>query len=132
VIIGVGLDLVDIARVKKLIAAKGDRALARLFTEREVSYAMTKRQPYIHLAARIAAKEATYKALSGTADARGIGWREMEVISDAMGRPSLLLHEAAARRAAVLGVVRSWLTLSHSERTAGAVVVLEGEWQTPL
>lgn len=124
-IVGVGLDLVDIARVKKLIAAKGERALKRLFTEREVAYAMRKVRPYVHLAARIAAKEAAYKALSGNDRARGIGWREMEVATGADGRPSLVLHGTAAHRAAELGVTRVLLTLSHSEATAGAVVVLD-------
>ena len=126
-IVGVGIDLVDIARVKRLIALKGDRALVRLFTQREVEYAMSKAQPYVHLAARIAAKEAAYKALSGSHDARGIGWRDMEVTSAADGRPSLLLYGVAATRAAELRVERAWLTLSHSESTAGAVVVLESD-----
>lgn len=124
-IVGIGIDLVDIARAKKLIASKGARALARLFTEREVAYAMRRVRPYVHLAARIAAKEAAYKALSGTGLARGIGWREMEVVSAEDGRPVLLLHGSAAARAAELCVSRVLLTLSHSESTAGAVVVLE-------
>jgi holo-[acyl-carrier protein] synthase len=126
-IIGVGLDLVDIARVKKLIAQKKDRALARLFTDGEVAYAMAKVQPYVHLAARIAAKEAAYKALSGNDLARGIGWREMEVVPGLHGAPSLVLHGSAHKRAEELGVVRAWLTLTHSETTAGAVVVLEAK-----
>lgn len=125
-IIGVGLDLVDVARVKRLIASKQTRALERLFTEGEVTYAMGRPEPYVHLAARIAAKEAAYKALSGSPGARGIGWREMEVVSD-RGAPSLLLHGAAEIRCAELDVNRVWLTLSHSQMTAGAVVVLEGK-----
>ena len=126
-IVGVGIDLVDIARVERLVALRGDRALVRLFTGREVEYAMSKAQPYVHLAARVAAKEAAYKALSGSPDARGIGWRDMEVSSAPDGRPSLLLHGPAAARAAELRVERAWLTLSHSESTAGAVVVLEAD-----
>lgn len=126
-ILGVGIDLVDIARVKKLIAVKGERALRRMFTESEVTYAMARVRPYVHLAARIAAKEAAYKALSGSERARGIGWREMEVVSSPDGRPSLRLHGGAALRATELGVARVLLTLSHSEMTAGAVVVLDGD-----
>lgn len=126
-IVGVGLDLVDIARAKKLIATKGERALKRMFTEGEVAYAMRKMRPYVHLAARIAAKEAAYKALSGSDGARGIGWREMEVVTGADGRPSLALHGIAAERAAELNVTRVLLTLSHSEATAGAVVVLDAD-----
>ncbi|MBX6332678.1 MAG: holo-ACP synthase [Gemmatimonadaceae bacterium] len=124
-IVGIGLDLVDVARVHRLIASKGDRALRRLFTPDEASYAMARAHPYVHLAARVAAKEAAYKALSGSLEARGIGWREMEVVSDGASRPTLALYGAAARCAAALGVTRVWLTLSHSETTAGAVVVLE-------
>jgi len=131
VIVGVGLDLVDVARVKRLIASKETRALERLFTAGEVTYAMGRQEPYVHLAARIAAKEAAYKALSGSPGARGIGWREMEVVSVDGGLPSLVLHGAAEIRCAELRVRRVWLTLSHSQMTAGAVVVLEGPQTTP-
>lgn len=125
-IIGVGIDLVDVARVKRLIAGKGTRALQRLFTPHEVEYSMRRVQPFIHLAARIAAKEAAYKALSGSPGARGIGWREMEVVSGDGGRPALVLHGSAAERARELRAEHVWISLSHSETTAGAVVVLEG------
>lgn len=124
-IAGVGLDLVDIDRVQRLVAAKGDRALRRLFTTRESDYAASRPRPFLHLAARVAAKEAAFKALSAADGARGIGWREMEVVADGAGRPSLALHGRAAQCAAALGVTQIHLTLSHSETTAGAVVVLE-------
>jgi len=126
-IAGVGLDLVDIARVQRLIAAKGDRAMRRLFTKGESDYAATRPRPFLHLAARVAAKEAAFKALSGADGARGIGWREMEVVAGADGRPQLALHGRAAACANALGVTRLHLTLSHSETTAGAVVILERE-----
>lgn len=124
-IVGMGFDVVEISRIDKLIESKGDRAIARLFTEGEAAYAMRRARPCMHLAARIAAKEAAYKALSGSASARGIAWREMEVVSGAHGRPSLILHGQAAARAVELAVTGIWLTLSHTELTAGAVVVLE-------
>jgi holo-[acyl-carrier protein] synthase len=124
-IAGVGLDLVDIARVQRLIAAKGDRALRRLFTKGESDYAATRPRPFLHLAARVAAKEAAFKALSAADGARGIGWREMEVVTGTDGRPALALHGRAKACAAALGVTRLHLTLSHSETTAGAVVILE-------
>ena len=124
-IAGVGLDLVDIARVQRLVAAKGDRALARLFTSAEAAYAAARPRPFLHLAARVAAKEAAFKALSAADGARGIGWREMEVVAGADGRPALAFHGRAAACAKMLGVARVHLTLSHSETTAGAVVVLE-------
>ena len=126
-IAGVGLDLVDIARVQRLVAAKGARALDRLFTSGEAAYAAERTRPFLHLAARVAAKEAAFKALSAGDGARGIGWREMEVVTGVDGRPTLALHGRAAACAASLGVTRVLLTLSHSETTAGAVVILERE-----
>lgn len=124
---GIGVDLVDIARVKRLIVAKGDRALARLFTPGEVAYAQARVQPYVHFAARIAAKEAAFKALAGSDAARAIAWREMEVVSDADGRPRLVLHGRAAARAAALGARALWLSMSHTDTTAEAVVMLDGD-----
>jgi holo-[acyl-carrier protein] synthase len=125
VIAGVGLDLVDIARIERLVAAKGERALRRLFTSAESAYAAGKPRPFLHLAARVAAKEAAFKALAAADGSRGIGWREMEVVAGPHGRPSLALHGRAAACAAALGVTRVHVTLSHSETTAAAVVILE-------
>lgn len=123
-IAGVGIDLVDIARVQRLLDAKGERALRRLFTANEVDYALTRALPAQHLAARLAAKEAAFKALAGNSLARGIGWREIEVVRGDHG-PTLSLHGRAAERAAQLGVKEIWVSLTHSATTAGAVVVLE-------
>ena len=124
-IVGVGTDLVQIARVRRLIESRGDRAMARLFTDGERAYAACRVDPARHFAARIAAKEAAFKALSGNDLARGIAWRELEVLARADGGPLLRLHGRAERRAAELGVTRIHVTLSHSETTAVAVVVLE-------
>ncbi|MEJ7809906.1 MAG: holo-ACP synthase [Gemmatimonadaceae bacterium] len=124
-IIGIGIDLVDIARVERLLAERGERALKRLFTEGEAAYAAERAQPARHLAARVAAKEATFKALSGHREARAISWRDMEVVRGEAGPPMLALHGLAGRCATELGVTRSWITLTHSQETAAAVVVLE-------
>jgi holo-[acyl-carrier protein] synthase len=126
VIAGIGTDLVDIARVQRLIDAKGDRALRRLFTADEVDYALTRALPAQHLAARLAAKEAAFKALAGNSLARSIGWRDIEVVRGDHG-PTLSLHGRAAERAAQLGVTEIWVSLTHSATTAGAVVVLEAD-----
>jgi holo-[acyl-carrier protein] synthase len=125
VIVGIGFDLVDIPRIAALLASKGERAEARLFTPGEVAYARARAEPARHLAARFAAKEATYKALAGSEAAREIGWQDAEVVVEWDGRPRLMLHGRAAERAAVLGVVRCHLTLTHADQVAGAVVVLE-------
>lgn len=124
-IAGVGLDVVEVHRVKSLIAARGERALARLFSDGERLYCESKAVPERHFAVRIAAKEAAFKALSGSDEARAIGWREIEVRIDGHGRPELVLHDRAARRAEELSVRRTWLTLTHGETVAAAVVVLE-------
>jgi holo-[acyl-carrier protein] synthase len=125
VIVGIGMDLVHIARVERLLSSKGHRALERLFTEGERRYALARMEPARHLAARVAAKEAAFKALSGTTQAHAISWREMEVIIGAHGRPELVLHGLARERADHLAIVRTWLTMTHDGATAAAFVVLE-------
>ena len=125
-VLGVGFDLVDIARVAAMLESKGERAVARLFSPAEAEYARARAEPARHFAARFAAKEAAYKALAGSEEARGIGWRDAEVAVEWDGRPRLVLHGRAAERAGALGVVRAHLSLTHSDHVAGAVVVLEG------
>jgi holo-[acyl-carrier protein] synthase len=124
-ILGIGVDLVEISRVRSMIASQGDRAIAKLFTEEERAYCSGMANPARHYAVRVAAKEAAFKALSGSEEARGIGWREMEVELDEVGRPSLRLHGRASARAKELGVARSWISLSHGDDLATAFVVLE-------
>ena len=124
-IIGIGVDVVEISRVRSMIASQGDRALQRLFTGSERQYCGRMANPARHFAVRVAAKEATFKALSGTDEARGIGWREMEVELDEIGRPSIRLHGRASARAKELGVSRTWISLSHGDDLATAFVVLE-------
>jgi holo-[acyl-carrier protein] synthase len=126
VIVGLGVDLVEIARVRRLVESRGDRALARLFTDGERNYSDYRIDPARHLAARIAAKEAAFKALAGNDLARGIGWRELEVFTRSDGGPLLRLHGRAERRADELGVSRILVTISHTDTMAVAVVVLEG------
>jgi holo-[acyl-carrier protein] synthase len=124
-IVGVGIDLVAIARVERLLDGKGDRALARLFTDAEVAYARSRARPAMHLAARLAAKEAGFKALAGSDDARLIGWREVEVVSRPNGPPTLAFHGRADFRMRELGVQHVHVSLTHTDDVAGAVVVLE-------
>lgn len=124
-IIGIGVDLVEIDRVDRLLEGKGDRALRRLFSDAEISYASKRAKPAMHLAARLAAKEATYKALAGNALARAIGWKEIEVANGEDGSPTLVLHGSARARADELTVARLLLTMTHSFTTACAVVIAE-------
>jgi holo-[acyl-carrier protein] synthase len=131
VIIAIGIDMVEIARVERMIASKGDHALQKLFTDAERAYALSRPRPALHLAARVAAKEAAYKALRGTQAARAIGWRELEVTLAEDGSPALVLHGGAARRARQLGVTRVHLSLTHTSGSAAAVAVLEGPGSPP-
>ncbi|MCE9601663.1 MAG: holo-ACP synthase [Gemmatimonadetes bacterium] len=124
-ILGIGFDLVSIARVEAMLARKEQRALDRLFTAHEQAYALARARPAMHLSARLAAKEASFKALTGSDEAKSIGWKEAEVRRGAEGPPVLHFTGRAAARAAELGVVRVHLTLSHTDDTAGAVVILE-------
>ncbi len=125
-ILGLGVDIVDIARVERLLAAHGRRALERLFTSGEAAYCDSKLRPAQHFAARLAAKEAAFKALSGTDEARAIGWREIEISLEKDGRPTLTLHGRAATRAAELGATRFWVSMTHDAGSAHATVLLEG------
>jgi holo-[acyl-carrier protein] synthase len=125
VIIGLGLDLVAVVRVDRLLNRHGTRALARFFTPSEAAYAQTHTSPARHFAVRIAAKEAAYKALSGAPGARAIGWTEIEVVSRPGASPALVFHGRAKRAAEALGVESCLLTLTHTDTTAAAVVVLQ-------
>ena len=124
-IVGIGIDLVEIERMRLLLARKGERALQRMFTERERTYAHTHPEPERQLAARAAAKEATYKALSGNDLARGIGWRDVEVQSRDDGAPHLKLYGRALQRFEELHATSIHVSLTHSATTAIAVVVVE-------
>src|SRR5436190_299810 len=123
--IGVGVDLVEVSRVAAIIADKGSRVFQRLLTPTERAYCESRPDPATHVAVRLAAKEAVYKALQGSEAARGIGWREIEVIRAPDGRPDVRLTGFAAARAEQLGVERVLLSLSHTHQAAVAVVVLE-------
>jgi holo-[acyl-carrier protein] synthase len=124
-VIGVGIDLVDLERVRAMLTNKGEHAMGRLFTEREREYLASKTDPTGHAAARIAAKEAVYKAMQSLPQARGVGWREIEVSRDSEGRPAILLHGLAARLSDEVGGLRIQVSLTHSPTSAGAIAVVE-------
>ena len=125
-VIAVGIDLVDVERVARMLERDAERCAARLLTEGEWAYCSEMKRPAPHVAVRLAAKEAAFKALAGSDDARAIGWREIEVVHGAHRRPELRLHGRATDRLAALGGGRVLVSLTHSRVTAGAVVVVEG------
>jgi holo-[acyl-carrier protein] synthase len=124
-VLGVGIDLVPASRVDELLSRHGERAMQRLFTPAERERAADYAHASLHLAARIAAKEAAYKALSGEGRANGVGWQDLEVRRFADGRPGMVFHGAAQRRMAELGATRCHLSLTHAGGVAAAVVILE-------
>ena len=124
-VVGLGTDLMEIARIEASIERHGEHFLRRVFTEGEIAYCnQKKRNAAESFAARFAAKEAGAKAL-GTGISRGIAWKEIEVRRRQGERPELEFHGRAAERAKALGVTRVSLSLTHSRDMAMAVVVLE-------
>ena len=122
-ILGIGLDLCEVGRIRRLLEKDRARFVRRVYRESEIAYCDARRRPEIHYAARFAAKEAFLKALG-----RGwrLGWTQVEVVRSASGKPDLLLTGKAAEAAARRGVRQVHLTLTHTPETAAAVIVLEG------
>lgn len=134
-VVGVGIDLVDLERIARMLGDKGEHALNRLFTDEERAYLATRPNPTGNAAARIAAKEAVYKAMQSLPGARAIGWRDIEVTRDGEGRPAIRLHGLAERLAAHVGGVTVQVSLTHSALSAGAVAVVSapaGSAQPPI
>ena len=125
-IVGHGIDIVEVARIGRLLAEHGEQFLTRCFTEREQAAGggTKSRRHHEHLAARFAAKEAAMKAL-GTGLAQGISWTDCEVVNDPTGAPRLLLHNAALAQAHRLGATQWHISLTHIEMIAMASVILE-------
>jgi holo-[acyl-carrier protein] synthase len=118
----IGIDLVQTSRIRESLAHFGERFVRRVFTEGEAAYARS--VPELmpsRLAARLAAKEATIKALDLAE--RGVGWREIEVIRGPTGAPALVLHGAARAAAEERGAAELAVSLSHEGDYATAVVV---------
>jgi holo-[acyl-carrier protein] synthase len=124
-VVGTGIDVVEIERMARSIERYGSRFLERVYTAAEIAYCQRKRRNAAEsFAARFAAKEAGAKAL-GTGIGFGVTWRELEVGREPAGRPLLLLHGRAAEIAASLGVRRSSLSITHTRTQSMALVILE-------
>ena len=124
-ILGTGVDLCEVSRMRQAIERHGRRIVTRVFTEREIAYAERKANLYERYAARFAAKEAGMKAL-GTGWRGGIRWRDLEVTNLPTGRPTLTLHGKAAEIATRLGARNISLSLTHTADQAMAMVIIEG------
>jgi holo-[acyl-carrier protein] synthase len=126
VILGTGIDLAEVARIREAVEKYGTRFLERVFTAGEIAYVETKANRFERYAARFAAKEAGMKAI-GTGWRGGVRWQDFEVRNRRSGRPELLLHGVAAEVARRMGVERIHLSLTHTETMAQAFVILVGE-----
>jgi holo-[acyl-carrier protein] synthase len=126
VIVGTGVDLCEVPRLRAAIERHGDRFKHRVFTDREIAYAERKANRYERYAARFAAKEAGMKAL-GTGWRGGLGWRDIEVTNLPSGRPTLTFHGVAAEIAKKLGAKTISLSLTHTAEQAMALVILEAD-----
>jgi len=123
-LVGTGIDMVEIDRIAHSIERYGDRFLTRIFTEGEIAYCQAKKNSAESFAARFAAKEAGAKAL-GTGIQHGVTWKELEVRREPGRRPNLYLSGRAQQIADRMGVRRISLSLTHSDTTAMAAVHLE-------
>ena len=123
-IVGTGIDIAEVPRIREVIERHGERFLKRIFTEGEIQYCESKANRVERYAARFAAKEAGMKAI-GTGWNHGVRWRDLEVARKPGGRPTLVLHGKAAEFAAKLGATNIALSLTHTTEQAFAQVILE-------
>src|SRR5271163_1199515 len=123
-IVGTGVDIAEIDRITAAIGRHGAAILERLYTPREVAYCERHKNKFERYAARFAAKEAAMKAL-GTGWRRGVRWRDIEVVREPSGKPTLQLVGVAGELAERMGVKNIALTITHSGNLALAQVIFE-------
>ena len=120
---GIGVDVVELARIKEMIASQGEAFVSKIFTESEIAYCRSKPSPEQHFAARFAAKEAVSKAVqigwSGI-----FRWKDVEVQNEPSGAPKILLYNKLAD---VLAGSSVHVSLSHSDTTVVAFAIIEGK-----
>jgi len=123
-IVGIGIDHVELAKFKADVAADEAEFLARIFTDTEVAYARSTADYVERLAGRFAAKEAALKAL-GTGWTDDVDWKQIEITNDPSGQPRIVLTGCAAELAKKAGVKNLFVSISHSPHLATAEVILE-------
>jgi holo-[acyl-carrier protein] synthase len=129
-VLGIGVDLVECARIERSLERFGEKFLHRVFTDGEIAYSMSMKFPARHLAARFAAKEAVSKAF-GTGIGKAMGWRNIDIQKRPSGEPFLIFSGPAKKLATQRGVTAALVTLSHTEHHAMASVVLESAISQP-
>ena len=123
-VLGIGVDLVENARIEHSLDRFGERFLKRVFTAGEIEYSQSMKYPARHLAARFAAKEAVSKAF-GTGIGKSMGWKDIDVRRKESGEPYVVLDGGAKKLAEERKVTKVSITLSHTDNHAMAVIVVE-------
>ncbi|MCB1275592.1 holo-ACP synthase [Prosthecobacter sp.] len=118
---GIGIDLVEVSRIRELLEKHGQRFKDRTFTAGEIAYCDACAEPAMHYAARFAAKEAAAKALGTGIWAEGVNWTDIEVVRTVSGKPEIALHGAARQHA---GDATCLVSLTHTSDLAMAQVLL--------
>lgn len=121
---GIGTDIVEIERIRGAVKKWGEKFLKRVFSEKELAYCFAKHDPFPHLAARFAAKEAVVKALSGS-ESGHIAFKDIEVSNEPSGKPCISINEKLKSSIAEKTILH--LTLSHERSHAVASVIIEKE-----
>lgn len=124
-LIGVGLDIIEVDRIRSAVDKWGDKFEKRIFTQKEINYCREKNDRFQRLACRFAAKEAFFKAL-GTGWRLGMRWTEVEVANDRFGKPYILLSGRADEYRVQLGVKKIFLSITSTKEYGAAQVILEG------
>lgn len=122
-IVGIGIDLVDIVRMKRVLERWGERFIERVFTEDEKEYALSRRYPHIHLSGRFAIKEALFKAIEGGTNPWI--WKEVEVFNDRNGAPKMRLYWELKRLISNKRINSVHISISHDHAYSIGQVVLE-------
>ena len=123
-ILGTGIDLIEVARIEASFEKFGDRFLQRILRPAEIAYCLSHKRPAPFLAARFSAKEAISKAF-GTGIGAELGWQDMEVGRKETGEPFVILHENGQKLLQKRGGRVVHLTLSHTDQHASAMAILE-------
>ena len=123
-ILGTGIDIVEVSRIRESCERFGERFLKRILRPGEIAYCQSHRLMAPHVAARFAAKEAIWEAF-GTGIGKHLGWQDMEIARKESGEPYVVLHGAGTELLAARGGARVHVSLSHTQAHATAIAILE-------
>lgn len=123
-ILGIGTDVIEVRRIREAIEKYGDRILKRLFTPTEIEYCSARKNAALHFAGRFAAKESAFKAM-GRGWGGDISWKDVETINEKSGAPRLNFYGKALEVLSEKKMTASYVSISHIEEIATAIVVLE-------